>query len=149
MSEDGVGNNRAKVLGGGTCINGGFYTRADTEFLIETGLVDDEKLINESYNWVEKQIVFEPDLKIWQSATRNGLLEAGVLPYNGYTYDHLYGTKVSGVTYDKCGIRYMAADLLDYANPYRITILLHATVIKILFTKGMFLDCLLRVVFYW
>ena len=32
----------------------------------------------------------------WQSALRDGLLEAGVLPNNGFTYDHIYGTKVGG-----------------------------------------------------
>lgn len=133
-----MANNRARVLGGGTCLNGGFYTRADVKFLKEAGLVYDEKLLNESYNWVEEKVVFKPNLRKWQSALRDGLLEAGVLPDNGYTYDHVYGTKVSGVTYDQDGNRYMAADLLNYANPSRITIRLHATVIKILFTKGMF-----------
>ncbi|EPS59005.1 hypothetical protein M569_15808 [Genlisea aurea] len=32
ISTDGVFNSRARVLGGGTCINAGFYTRASTRY---------------------------------------------------------------------------------------------------------------------
>ncbi|XP_021803979.1 protein HOTHEAD-like [Prunus avium] len=32
ISTDGVLNSRARVLGGGTCINAGFYTRASTRY---------------------------------------------------------------------------------------------------------------------
>ena len=34
ISTDGVFNSRARVLGGGTSINAGFYTRASTRYLL-------------------------------------------------------------------------------------------------------------------
>ncbi|XVF52809.1 hypothetical protein PTKIN_Ptkin05aG0048500 [Pterospermum kingtungense] len=64
-------------------------------------------------------------------------MEAGVLPFNGFTYDHIYGTKVGGTIFDQQGNRHTAADLLEYANPAGLTVLLHASVHKILFSiKG-------------
>ncbi|RWR80746.1 protein HOTHEAD [Cinnamomum micranthum f. kanehirae] len=135
VSEDGVVNTRARVLGGGTCLNAGFYTHADPEFVQKAGL--DLDLVNRSYRWVEKVMVFEPQLRQWQSAVRDGLLEVGVLPYNGYTFEHIYGTKVGGTIFDKDNHRHTAADLLQYANPSGLTVLLYATVHRILFkTKG-------------
>ncbi|PNX75854.1 protein HOTHEAD-like [Trifolium pratense] len=134
ISEDGVINSRARVLGGGSCINAGFYTRASRRYVRETGW--EEKLVNESYKWVERVVVFRPPVLQFQSAVRDGLLEAGVLPYNGYTFDHIYGTKVGGTIFDQNGHRHTAADLLEYANSDGITLLLHATVYRILFTKG-------------
>uniref|UniRef100_A0A6V7QUK3 Glucose-methanol-choline oxidoreductase N-terminal domain-containing protein n=1 Tax=Ananas comosus var. bracteatus TaxID=296719 RepID=A0A6V7QUK3_ANACO len=53
----------------------------------------DGKLVNESYPWVEDRIVHWPKIAPWQAALKDGLLEAGVSPFNGYTFDHLYGTK--------------------------------------------------------
>lgn len=35
ISTDGVINARARVLGGGTCINAGFYTRASARYVLE------------------------------------------------------------------------------------------------------------------
>ncbi|XP_039010982.1 protein HOTHEAD-like isoform X2 [Hibiscus syriacus] len=131
ISEDGVINSRARVLGGGSCLNAGFYTRASTDFVKQAGW--DGRLVNESYQWVEKLVAFEPPLGQWQSAVRDGLLEAGVLPFNGFTYDHIYGTKVGGTIFDQQGFRHTAADLLEYANPSGLTVLLHASVHKILF----------------
>ncbi|GMY30194.1 protein HOTHEAD [Fagus crenata] len=131
ISEDGVINARARVLGGGTCLNAGFYTRAAPYYVREVGW--DGRLVNESYEWVERVVAFEPPMKQWQSAVRDGLLEAGVLPYNGFTYDHMYGTKVGGTIFDQDGHRHTAADLLQYANPNGLTVLLHAPVHKILF----------------
>lgn len=97
----------------------------------------DGRLVNESYLWVEKVVAFEPDVQQWQSGVRDGLLEIGVLPNNGFTYDHIYGTKVGGTIFDHHGDRHSAADLLQYANPTSITVLLHATVHRIMFrTKG-------------
>lgn len=94
-------------------------------------------MANESYQWVERRVAFEPQMGPWQSAVRDGLLEAGVLPNNGFTYDHIKGTKVGGTIFDRDGNRHTAADLLEYANPGGLTVLLHATVYKILFaTKG-------------
>ena len=132
ISEDGVPNNRARVLGGGTVINVGFYSRAETFFLKKTGL--DEALANDSYKWVEKKLVYKPVVLQWQSAVRNGLLEAGVLPDNGFTHDHINGTKTGGTILDRNGNRHTAADLLEYANPRRIKVYLHAVVQKIIFT---------------
>ncbi|KAM7480553.1 hypothetical protein LguiA_028766 [Lonicera macranthoides] len=135
VSTDGVFNSRARVLGGGTCINAGFYTRASTSDIRRVGW--DAKLVNESYPWIEKQIVHRPDLAPWQIAFRDGLLEVGVSPFNGFTYDHLYGTKVGGTIFDKYGRRHTAAELLASSNPQNLNVLIHATVKKIVFdTKG-------------
>ncbi|TKY55357.1 HOTHEAD protein [Spatholobus suberectus] len=135
ISQDGVINSRARVLGGGSCLNAGFYTRAGPQYVREAGW--DGKVVNESYQWVEKIVAFEPQVKQWQSAVRDGLLEIGVLPNNGFTYDHIHGTKVGGTIFDQNGYRHTAADLLEYANPAGITVLLDATVHRILFrVKG-------------
>ncbi|XP_010272578.1 PREDICTED: protein HOTHEAD-like [Nelumbo nucifera] len=131
VSEDGVRNARARVLGGGSCLNAGFYTRADTEYVKEAGW--DDKLVNQSYRWVEKVVANEPPMLQWQSAVRDGLLEAGITPYNGFTYDHIYGTKVGGTIFDGRGHRHTAADLLKHADPRRLTVLLRGTVHKITF----------------
>ncbi|EFJ07720.1 hypothetical protein SELMODRAFT_429523 [Selaginella moellendorffii] len=134
ISEDGVINRRPRVLGGGTCLNAGFYTRASQEFIQKAGW--DEKLVDESYSWVENVVAFAPELKQWQSAVRRGLLEVGILPDNGVTYDHLIGTKTGGSIFDSNGHRHTAADLLKYANPSSIKVMLHATTNKILFTDS-------------
>ncbi|KAE9611287.1 putative glucose-methanol-choline oxidoreductase, FAD/NAD(P)-binding domain-containing protein [Lupinus albus] len=131
ISRDGVLNARARVLGGGSVLNAGFYSRASSKYIRESGW--NETLAKESYKWVEKKVVFEPPMLQWQSAVRNGLLEVGVLPYNGFNLDHMYGTKVGGTIFDKDGNRHTAADLLEYAQPRRISVYLHATVHKILF----------------
>lgn len=34
ISEDGVINARARVLGGGSCLNAGFYSRASTDYVM-------------------------------------------------------------------------------------------------------------------
>lgn len=135
ISEDGVISARARVLGGGSCLNAGFYTRAAPNYVSAVGW--DGRLANESYQWVEKLVAFKPRMREWQSAVRDGLVEAGILPYNGFTYDHIYGTKVGGTIFDTDGHRHTAADLLQNANPSGLTVLLHASVCKILFrTKG-------------
>lgn len=131
VSEDGVINARARVLGGGSCLNAGFYTRASPQYVRKAGW--DWRLVNESYRWVEKMVAFEPPMLRWQSALRNGLLEVGVTPYNGFTFDHIYGTKVGGTIFDLDGHRHTAADLLEYANPGGLTVLLHSRVGNIIF----------------
>ncbi|XP_057976747.1 protein HOTHEAD [Malania oleifera] len=131
VSEDGVINARARVLGGGSCLNAGFYTRAASDYVRAVGW--DGRLANESYRWVEEVVAFQPPMRQWQTAVRDGLVEAGILPYNGFTYDHMYGTKVGGSIFDPDGHRHTAADLLQYANPTGLTVLLHASVHKILF----------------
>lgn len=131
ISEDGVFNHRARVLGGGSALNAGFFTFASADYVKEAGW--DRTLVDESYEWVKKVVAFEPSVREWQSAVRDGLLEVGVMPYNGFTYEHLYGTKIGGSIFDKEGHRHTAADLLQYADPRRIVVYLHATVQKILF----------------
>ncbi|PPR88620.1 hypothetical protein GOBAR_AA32071 [Gossypium barbadense] len=130
ITEDGVYNHRARVLGGGSVINVGFYSRAETEFVKESGL--DEALVNDAYQWVENKVVFKAPLLQWQTAVRDGLLEAGVLPYNGFTNEHINGTKIGSTIFDMNDHRHSAADL--YADPKNIIVYLHATVTKILFT---------------
>ncbi|KVH91403.1 Glucose-methanol-choline oxidoreductase, C-terminal [Cynara cardunculus var. scolymus] len=117
---EGVVNARPRVLGGGTCINAGFYTRAEDRFYTEAGLTD-ANLIEESYQYAEKVMVFEPVLGGWQTALRAAMLEAGVTPDNGYIFDHLNGTKTGGSIFDPDGVRHTAADLLQYANPEGIS----------------------------
>ncbi|XP_076943888.1 protein HOTHEAD-like [Bidens hawaiensis] len=131
VSNDGVFNARARVLGGGTSINAGFYTRASASYVERVGW--DAKLVNESYPWVEKQIVNVPMFEPWQRAVHDGLLDVGVSPDNGFTYDHVYGTKVGGTIFDKYGRRHTAAELLSSANPQNIDVLIHARVQKIMF----------------
>lgn len=135
ISEDGVPNARGRVLGGSSAINAGFYSRADQEFFRASGVNWDLRVVNQSYEWVEKAIVFTPELKIWQSAVRDGFLEAGIGPYNGFTLDHAVGTKIGGTTFDSTGRRHSAADLLTYANPSNIKVAVHATVERVLFAS--------------
>ncbi|KAG9141377.1 hypothetical protein Leryth_001832 [Lithospermum erythrorhizon] len=136
ISEEGVPNARGRVLGGSSAINAGFYSRADQEFYAKSGIDWDLNLVNQSYEWVESAIVFRPELKNWQSVVRDGLLEAGVDPYNGFSLDHEVGTKVGGSTFDSNGRRYSAADLLSYANPANIIVAVHATVERVLLASS-------------
>ncbi|KAK9049491.1 hypothetical protein SSX86_031543 [Deinandra increscens subsp. villosa] len=131
VSTDGVINQRARVLGGGSALNAGFFTRASAEFVKKAGW--DPHLVNESYEWVEKKVAFEPEVMAWQQAVKDGLLEAGILPDNGFTYEDIYGTKVGGSIFDRNGKRHTAADFLEYADPRNITVYLNATVHQILF----------------
>ncbi|GJV61215.1 HOTHEAD-like protein [Tanacetum coccineum] len=130
-SSEGVINTRARVLGGGTCINAGFYSRGEAQFNKEARLMD-ENLVQESYKWTERVMVFEPVVQEWPSAVQAALLKAGVTPDNGFTYDHIIRTKVSGTVFDENGTRHTVADLLQYANPKGLSVL-HVTVHKILF----------------
>ncbi|KAK9101692.1 hypothetical protein Sjap_018946 [Stephania japonica] len=132
-SEDGVQNARGRVLGGSSAINAGFYSRSDQDFFRHSPAVRwDLDLVNQSYEWVEKTVVFRPDLKNWQSAVRDGLIEADIMPYNGFTLDHVVGTKIGGSIFDSYGARHSAADLLHQAHPSNLKIALHATVERIL-----------------
>ncbi|XP_074291209.1 protein HOTHEAD-like [Silene latifolia] len=133
VSEDGVISSRARVLGGGSSINAGFYTRAPAEYIARAGW--DYGLVNQSYEWVEDKVAFAPSMLQFQTAIKNGLLEAGVQPYNGFTYDHMRGTKFGGTIFDRHGRRHSAADLLEYADPYRTAVYLYATAEKILLSR--------------
>ncbi|KAL8538197.1 hypothetical protein ACS0TY_000239 [Phlomoides rotata] len=131
ISTYGVLNHRARVLGGGSAINAGFYSRASREYVEEVGW--DPRLVKESYEWVERKVVFRPQVVGWQAAVRDGLLEAGVSPDNGFTYEHLQGTKIGGTIFDENEYRHTAADLLEYADQIMITVYLHASVHRVLF----------------
>ncbi|KAE9585918.1 hypothetical protein Lal_00010036 [Lupinus albus] len=131
ISTDGVMNARARILGGATSINAGFYTRASTRYIEKVGW--DAKVVNESYQWVEKQIVYRPKFSGWQRAATDSLVDVGVSPFNGFTYDHKYGTKLGGTIFDTFGHRHTAAELLAHANPHKLTVLIHATVQRIVF----------------
>nr|XP_043618197.1 (R)-mandelonitrile lyase-like [Erigeron canadensis] len=138
VSEDGVPNARGRVLGGSSSINAGFYSRADQDFYTRSGINwGGGSLIQRAYEWVEKAIVFQPQLQTWQSAVRDGLLEAGVEPFNGFTLNHTLGTKIGGSTFNSSGHRHSAADLLNFAaNPSNIKVALYATVHKVLFAPS-------------
>lgn len=133
VSEDGVVSARARVLGGGSALNAGFYTRASPDYVAKVGWAG--TLVNESYEWVEKKVAFRPPMLQFQSAFKDGLLEVGIKPYNGFTYDHIEGTKIGGTIFDHNGKRHTAADLLEYANPKTTVVYLFATVHKILFQR--------------
>ncbi|PIN26808.1 Glucose dehydrogenase/choline dehydrogenase/mandelonitrile lyase (GMC oxidoreductase family) [Handroanthus impetiginosus] len=111
VSTDGVFNHRGSVLGSNSAINAGFFTRASREYMREVGW--EPRLVNESYEWVEKKVAFRPRVLAWQAAVREGLREAGVLPYKGH--------------------RHTVADSLEYAEPTRITIYLRAMAQQIFF----------------
>ncbi|XP_076881603.1 protein HOTHEAD-like [Bidens hawaiensis] len=108
MSEDGVGNVRPRVLGGGTSINAGLYTRDSDKFHKEAKLTD-ERLVNASFEYVEKVMVFEPDVGEWQLAWKDALIDAGVTTA-------------------------LLMIICQYANPLSLSVYLYATVTKILFT---------------
>ncbi|KAL8465464.1 hypothetical protein ACS0TY_034824 [Phlomoides rotata] len=135
VSTDGVFNHRGRVLGGSSAINAGFYTHASAEYVREVGW--EPQLVKESYEWVEKKVAFQPRVMGWQGAVRDGLLEAGVVPNRGFTYEHLHGTKVGASIFDENGYRHTAADLLEYADQTKITVYLHAVVAQILFTDSL------------
>lgn len=130
-SADGVRNCRGRVLGGSSAINGGFYSRASEDFIDKVDW--DKELVKDAYTWVESKIVSIPELTPWQTVVEFGLLEAGILPYNGYSLEHIEGTKISGSIFDVWGIRHTSADLLKAANPKNIVVVLNATVKNIIF----------------
>lgn len=132
VSEDGVPNARGRVLGGSSAINAGFYSRGHPGFFDSSGVYWDMAVVNNSFEWVERRITFRPELQSWQSAVRDGLLEANVTPYNGYSVHHLQGTKIGASTFDSSGRRHSAADLLDFASPENIRVALRALVVRIL-----------------
>ncbi|KAM0890127.1 hypothetical protein ACQ4PT_027255 [Festuca glaucescens] len=136
-SEDGVANVRARVLGGGTAINAGFYSRAHPDWFYGHGegaeVPDwDMHLVNASYEWVEQELTFQPEVHGWQAAVRAALLEANVTPWNGFTVDHVTGTKIGATTFDASGRRHSAADLLAFARPGRLRVAVRATVTRVI-----------------
>lgn len=92
----------------------------------------DMRLVNASYEWVERQMTFQPTVHGFQAAVRAALLEANVTPWNGFTVDHVAGTKVGATTFDASGRRHSAADLLAFARPSRLRVAIRATVTRII-----------------
>ncbi|KAL2611278.1 hypothetical protein R1flu_022970 [Riccia fluitans] len=131
QSLDGIYNRRARVLGGGSAINAGFFSRANPEWINNRHMKWNR--VNASFEWVEAVVASFPNMGTWQTTVFNGLLEVGVGPNNGYTYDHIVGVKVGGSIFDRTGHRRTAADLLQYANADNIFVYLYANVHQILF----------------
>lgn len=125
------------MLGGSSSINAGFYSRGDGAFFAATAAAGwDMSSVNRSYQWVERAVVSRPQIHRWQSAVRDALLDAGVAPFNGYTLEHLTGTKIGGTLFDRSGRRRTAADLLGYATAGNIEVVLHAVVDRVLFAAA-------------
>ncbi len=145
VSEDAgnIPSARARVLGGGSSLIAGFFTYSSPEYVASMGW--DGKLVNESYTWVTPIIAEIPELQIFQSTAKAGLLEAGVVHDNGGTFQHLISTKVGGSIFDHTGRRHTAADLLQYSNPDRATVLLWANTQRVLFDLSNVLSILCRI----
>ncbi|PRQ40770.1 putative long-chain-alcohol oxidase, FAD/NAD(P)-binding domain-containing protein [Rosa chinensis] len=134
VSTDGVPNFRGRVLGGSAAINGGFYGRASKDFVKKVGWDNEE--VRDAYEWVESRIITKPDhLTPWSNATAYSFVEAGILPYNGFSLEHIRGTKIGATSFDNQGRRHLPADLLPAGNPSKITVLLNATVDKVIFQR--------------
>ncbi|CAI7899029.1 unnamed protein product, partial [Closterium sp. NIES-53] len=131
-SEDGVWNRRGIVLGGGSSVNAGFYSRASADFVQAAGW--DPVRVRQSFEWVEERIAFVPQQAPggWQQAFRDGMLEAGLGPWRGQTPEHMIGTKLANSIFDSNGTRRTAADLLKAGDPARLKVLIYATVQRIL-----------------
>lgn len=134
VSKDGVRNLRGRVLGGSSAINGGFYSRASEDFVKKVGW--DNEGVRNAYEWVESRIISKPDLTPWSYVAAFSFLEAGILPYNGFSLEHIEGTKIGGSLFDAQGRRHLSADLLEAGNPSNITVLLNATVKNVIFHKN-------------
>ncbi|KAI3725120.1 hypothetical protein L1987_64896 [Smallanthus sonchifolius] len=137
FSEDGVFNTRARVLGGGSMINFGFYSRADDYFYQNSGIEWDMNAVKSAYEWVENSVVTRTDgLGKWQASIYNAFVEAGVRPDNGFTLDHVQGTKIGGSTFDDSGRRHGAVELLNKANPSTLKVVVHATIDRVIFSTS-------------
>ncbi|VAI92760.1 unnamed protein product [Triticum turgidum subsp. durum] len=90
------------------------------------------RLVNSSYEWVEQELTFQPEVHGWQAAVRAALLEANVTPWNGFTVEHVTGTKIGATTFDASGRRHSAADLLAFARPGRLHVAVRAVVTRVI-----------------
>jgi choline dehydrogenase len=113
-------------------ISVGFYSRARLSYIRDSGW--EESLVHQSYQWVEDSMVFRPALKQWQRTFRNGLLQAGAYPYNGYIFYHIEGTKVGGTTFDSRGLCHYSIDLLEHAKFNNLRVAIRAKVSQIFFS---------------
>lgn len=119
-------------------INAGFYTRAEEDFFLKSGVFWDMNLVEKAYRWVEEtRVVSRPTkLAVWQSALNRAFLEAGLVPDNGFTLKHKIGTKVSGSIFDQKGKRHGAVELLNRGNFKNLRIAVHASVDRIVFSTN-------------
>ncbi|XP_048440841.1 (R)-mandelonitrile lyase 1-like isoform X2 [Pyrus x bretschneideri] len=137
MSEDGIPTVRGRLLGGTSMISAGLYARANISFYNQSGIEWDMELVNNTYEWVEDTIVYKPNSFPWQSVIREAFLEAGGYdPDNGFSLDHIKGTRVTGSTFDNNGTRHGADELLNKGNPNNLRVAVHATVDKIIFSSN-------------
>ncbi|XP_048325012.2 (R)-mandelonitrile lyase 2 isoform X2 [Ziziphus jujuba] len=134
-SEDGVANARGRILGGSSMINIGIYSRAEDEFYRESGIPWDKDLVLKAYKWVEETIVFQYNLSAWQSIAKQALLEAGVVPDNGFNLNHIVGTKATGSTFDDKGRRHGAVELLNRGELKNLQVAVEATVERIIISN--------------
>ncbi|CAL8074343.1 unnamed protein product [Prunus armeniaca] len=135
VSQDGIDNVRGRVLGGTSTIGAGVHARANTSFYSQSGVNWDLNLVNKAYQWVEDTIVVKPKSQSWQSVIGEAYLEAGFLPNNGFSLDHIRGTRLTGSTFDNNGTRHAADELLNKGNPKNLRVAVHASVEKILFSS--------------
>ncbi|KAL6292706.1 hypothetical protein ACE6H2_000848 [Prunus campanulata] len=77
-----------------------------------------------------------PNVSRWNSVVKQGLLEAGIGPNNGFNLNHIPGTKVTGSIFDNEGRRHGAAELLNRADPKNMRVAVHATVERIIFSSN-------------
>jgi (R)-mandelonitrile lyase len=118
-------------------INFGIYSRADDYFYKRSGIEWDMKSVENAYEWVEDSAVSVPEhLNTCQNSTLYALLEAGLIPSNGFSVEHLLGTKVTGSTFDNSGRRHGAVELLNKGHPDNLRIVVHATVDRITFSRS-------------
>ncbi|KAG6598859.1 (R)-mandelonitrile lyase 2, partial [Cucurbita argyrosperma subsp. sororia] len=84
-SKEGVQNLRGRVLGGTSMINGGVYSKPNTDFFkTQLGVQKfDMEMVEKAYKWVEEALVYRPSLNAWQNAFRRILVEGGIVPDNG------------------------------------------------------------------
>ncbi|KAM7486865.1 hypothetical protein LguiA_002874 [Lonicera macranthoides] len=136
-SEDGILNARGRVLGGSSMINFGFYSRADEDFYVESGIEWNMSIVKSAYEWVEEAIVTKTDrINSWQTSVKRALLQSGIRPDNGLTFDHLQGTKIGGSTFDRTGRRHGAVELLNKAKKKNLRVVVHATVERVVFASN-------------
>lgn len=112
---------------GSSAINAGFYSKAIKISMQDQGSIGTSEWLISPMNGLISRLrgllsllfLFLPELKNWQSSVRDGFLESGIDPYNGFSLEHLGGTKIGG---SSSGKKYSAAYLLSYANPSNIKV---------------------------
>ncbi|KAB2600201.1 (R)-mandelonitrile lyase 3-like [Pyrus ussuriensis x Pyrus communis] len=148
MSEDGIPTVRGRILGGTSISNAGVYARANISFFSQSGVEWDMDLVNATYEWIEDTIVYKPkcirlancytssiNAFAWQTVTQEVFLEAGVLPDNGFSLDHVLGTRITGSTFDNNGTRHAADELLNKGDLDNLRVAVHANIEKILISS--------------